>query len=458
MLRLTCPALWAQRLIRQGQRAGRELNQRWLLTFVKHPNGDDELLVRSPEPADKVSPEDISLRVFWVEQLPADPPPLPPNEAGLWITPQGSFCGHYQPPPIQWVRWPHKSINELWLPGAGLNLLFSANPGRLTLRPGKQQGGSRLGWMQTIASSRSDNGRDSRTAGAIGWSGVETLKNKDFGLVACGRNGTAMAMQLAPYEPYGIGLIDPQVVEAGNLDAGMNDLRFEQEPESLGTALKVDVLGDRLAQQAPRTRVTRLARDIQDPSAMRMLGTYDVIISATDNDLGRMSSAAVAASYQRVHLDLGSQVTTDENGERLLGADIRLTIPGDRDLCCLGGFAQGASLEAYALHKPMAAPTDWRANKSGALNSWAGIVAGIAMRLLEDLAAERITRSVWIRVTQAHGQYAPVVQELTAPPDPYCPLCAISGRGDEFLHRMTDLAAAAVVRAKRRGEMESSRS
>ncbi|MEQ1806682.1 MAG: ThiF family adenylyltransferase [Burkholderiaceae bacterium] len=424
---------------------------RWPLTVVSHAPGQQELLLRSVDGATDIQPGASWLRVQWVvDVLPVEAPDPEPGEAVVWLARRGAWCGLYRPPNVMGLQWPVVPIHEMFVAGPGQQRVRAD----ASLRPTRQTGaesGSVHGWWLTATTDRDDHGIYSRTAGAIGWPAVEQLRQLRIGLVGAGRTGEAMAKLLASHSMWQLMLVDPDVVEPGNADVGL--LGAAWRSAGMAALHKVDALASQLAPLAPHTRFIPIARSVLSPAALTGLASCDVIVSTVDNDLARLACACIASAYHRVHLDLGSLVTTDAGGARLLGADCRLILPG-RCLSCLGAFAQDR-LEPFALGETVARIGDWRSEKRGALSSWSAITAGLGLRLLEDLSAERVSASTWVRMTQADGDVAPHIQQLTADPDRYCPICACAGWGGDVLHRIPALAAAVVVRMKRRGEMAS---
>jgi hypothetical protein len=455
MLRLSCPAPWAEVMVRHSLLQDQPRPAPAALFKWQHPAGMHELLVAPPQIAHEVTQPAETLHLQAVPSLPADLPPVPPGQAHLWLAPDGRWQGRYRPPSLHGLQWPMQAIDELWLPGAGLHLLQAA-PGPaprplLGWQPGPAGAGTLAGWLLAAGMGREPNGRFSRPAGVLGWDAIESLRGRRYAVVGCGRNGHAIALQLATLEPREVALFDHDRIEPGNLDAGVAFRALPGSPDGPG-GFKVDALAALLADLAPATRVSRLAASILEPQALRAAAQADVLISATDDDVARFAVAVVASAFQRVHLDLGSLASLDAAQGTQLGADVRITVPGDRDLCCLGGFADGAALEVWALGRPQQPLARWQDAKAGALSSWSAMVAGLGMRLLEDLAAERLQQSHWCRMTQGGPERSPRVQDLSAAPDPYCPLCAVGGRGGAALKVIRNLAAAAVVRARRRGE------
>jgi hypothetical protein len=115
--------------------------------------------------------------------------------------------------------------------------------------------------------------------------------------------------------------------------------------------------------------------------------------------------------------------------QRALGADVRLIVPGDGCLLCWGGVAQPReAIQRWRTSQPR---RPWHVERAGSLRSLNAMATHLGLRLLEDLVAGRLTRSVWLRFeTDAHGiptlRHLPVQRRLT------CALCASQGMGDLF--------------------------
>lgn len=459
MLRLSCPAAWAAILIRAAFDSSGDRPAARSTRWVNLDNGQSELLLGAANQREvETQVQAMSFTVHALHEEAALDGQLPdpqPGSADLWITSGGRWRGRAVPFGAPNLSLPAVDIDELWLPGPGLHQLSSSGgtaeaAGRRV--PRLPRSGSSLGWLLAAAAEPTPNGWFSRQAGALGWPAIDAVRARRYALVGCGRNGHALALQLAAWEPREIVLIDPDTVEPGNRDAGIAFIDAmsagsSHTPTDRGGA-KVHAMAEMVQRQTPLTRILAVNAPIESMRALRAAAACDVIISATDHDGARLVCAAVAQSYHRVHLDLGSLVSHDTQGRVALGADVRLLLPGERDLCCLGGFAMAKDLEDFALSASPARHSRWQDRKGGALTSWSSLVAGLAMRMLEDLAAGKLSQSRWVRMTQAEAEHVPSLVELSSPSDPYCPLCAIAGHGGSWLHRMRDLAAAALIRER----------
>ena len=449
-LSLSCPLPWTRQLLRSVLRQPMANVPVAALAHVTHVDGSEELLVNSVD-AKVVLESDVALQVILIEELPGHFTEPAPGRAVIWVARRGGqWHGLYRRADALGLRWPATALDELRLPGPGLQVLFPHHPPAPEKPRPVPRIGSRLGWWLAAQAGRSWQGRFSRTAGALGWPALESLRQKRYGVIGAGRNGTAVAMLLACLEPYSIILIDPDVVRDENLD-GMPQVA--RPPQSASAApYKAAALAASISARSASTAVYSLTCSVVDRQAIAALAECDVVITACDDDVARLTASAVATANHRVLLDLGSHVLGTAGQPRHFGADCRLVLPGDRDLACFGGFAQDERLERFAHHEPPPQITNWRENKAGALTSWSTLVAGLGFRMLEDLASGRITRSTWFRIEQPWDSSVPRILELTADRDPYCPICSIAGRGSAAIAALEDLAAGARIRARRHGE------
>lgn len=133
--------------------------------------------------------------------------------------------------------------------------------------------------------------------------------------------------------------------------------------------------------------------------------------------------------HHKVLIDVGSGVHFTSAG-RELGADVRVVLPGDGCLLCLGGLArfQDAVVQAsFGAVRPREG-VDFRTERAGSMRSLALVAAGTALRLLEDLVVERIERSTWVRLDWNDAGLL-TSKTAEASPDPACQLCRWAGLG-----------------------------
>src|SRR5207253_4203227 len=139
--------------------------------------------------------------------------------------------------------------------------------------------------------------------------------------------------------------------------------------------------------------------------------------------------AATAAAYLKPHLDIGQSVVVARGRERELGVDVRLIIPGQGCLQCIGGAGElSLAMSMYYLIRAPRVESDFREQRAGSLASLASIAVGLGMRLVEDMLVGVRTESTWLRLVQQGERME--LQELRARPSRSCPICATTGRGD----------------------------
>ena len=128
-----------------------------------------------------------------------------------------------------------------------------------------------------------------------------------------------------------------------------------------------------------------------------------------------------------------------------MGADIRLLLPGERCLLCLGGLAdpEGARrvLSSADAEREFYATRDWRRERAGSLQSLNLLAASVALRLWEDFVAERVGESTWVRVEfDERGQILVSQQQGVA--DGPCRLCGRMGSGEAGLREAPEVFGA----------------
>ena len=253
-------------------------------------------------------------------------------------------------------------------------------------------------------------GAFSRLAGALGGRAVhERLRRLRVAVAGTARLGSHLAEALARAGVSELTLIDPDLLEVHSLDALHADPADAGLPKALAVAKAV--------RRGSATRTRPLVARAQDPAAFASLAAADVIVSAPDDNRARLAAALAASAYLRPHLDLGAGVFGRGPTWRA-GADVRLVLPGDGCLCCIGGLDLA----------PRA--TDWRGQRSGSLRSLNLMAVGQALMLLERLVAGADAGSTWLRLevdpTGATTVGRPRLRERAA-----CPLCdRVRGSGD----------------------------
>jgi len=281
--------------------------------------------------------------------------------------------------------------------------------------------------------------RWSRTIGALGIDVWERLTGLRYAVVGVGRTGSFVAASLVRVGARNLVLIDPDVVEEHNLG--------EMEgvgPEDVGR-LKVEAVASVLQRIDSKADVAKVQASITQLSGVSEAAEADVIFCCVDNDGARIATAAAAALFCRVLVDIASGVH-GRGSLRIMGADVRLVLPG-RCLLCFGGIRDESAamrvLESADGEHYFQASRDWQRERAGSVASLNQCAAALGMRLLEDLVGERVAESVWVRLEfDASGRPSIVFPEAERPlGEGRCPLCGLSGFGFSGLEQVRALLA-----------------
>src|SRR5262249_47105391 len=127
----------------------------------------------------------------------------------------------------------------------------------------------------------------------------------------------------------------------------------------------------------------------------------DLIVTCVDQDAPRLAAAMLANRWGKVHLDIGTGIMETESGRRA-GADIRLLLPGEACVVCLGGL--GNLEEArYEVAAPYGAlrrgrRLAWFEQRAGSLITINQVAVNLGIQVWLDLLAGRLTGSRWCRL------------------------------------------------------------
>lgn len=268
-------------------------------------------------------------------------------------------------------------IHEFYMPGAGMDLI----------RHGDSS-------VMPMVHDAPPAVRDSRLAGALTLPVLNRLRQLSFAIVGVSRVGGEVAKSLIRLGVSKLVLVDPDVVESHNADAGpFHPILDEGQP-------KVEALGRALARIArPGTRIVRVAHPLRAPISLQEVGDAHVIISCVDDDGARLLASMIAASRLRVHLDIGTHVSV---GDRVVGADVRLVIPEARGRClaCFGGFSDMSAIKRAAKLDDSPPPL-WSQQRAGSLRSLNQVAAHLGLRILERLVeGQELRQSTWLRYVE----------------------------------------------------------
>jgi hypothetical protein len=276
-----------------------------------------------------------------------------------------------------------------------------------------------------------------RSRGSFGsdhaWNAIRGL---NLAVIGCGRSGSLAAFALRQLGVRGLTLIDPDTLELHNLGESVLMSR-----EDVGSR-KAEALAARLE---PRTAtdqpVVAVPHSIATLNALSHIKDVDLLICTVDNALARLTSTFLATVYMKPLLDIGTGVfDTSRAQSRRMGADVRLIVPGGTGGCLLCAGGVGAS---PAPREPNADFTTERAGSSFTLN---GTAVFLGLRLLEDFVTGRSPGSHWLRCDfTPSGE--PRLTNNTFTHSPACPLCRLTGLGDEAIQHYSAICKTTAFRS-----------
>jgi hypothetical protein len=277
------------------------------------------------------------------------------------------------------------------------------------------------------------DGRWSRTRGALGDQVFERVRRSRIGLIGASRNGSFAAHAFAMLGVRGLVLIDPDRDEAHNVPATLG-------PSYDGVGdWKVHNRAAMLRRIRPDLEIEPVNREFPDRASLEKLESVDLIVTAADGDLARLAAARWANDHCRPHLDVGTGVfatesdssVTDQRGNQQRapsfrkGLDVRLTLPGDACVSCLGGLRDESGARKQLAIPPGMLTSDrrtaWHERRAGSLATLNAIAVNLAIQQWLDLLAGDIRSSRWTRMEWTlDGQLNLAVQTT---PNAECKLC-----------------------------------
>lgn len=334
----------------------------------------------------------------------------------------GGIRRHGEWQPLEGVR----------LSGRGMHRLSATRPG----------GGAES--AQDAALTGAQRVRWSRTIGALGGVDVwQRLTQLRVGVVGCGRSGSLVAEALARLGVRDVTLIDPDRVELHNLgEMALVTSADVGEAKSVALARRLCQL---LPADAPPPAAVTVG--IMEPAALALASECEVLFCCVDSDGARLATGMLATLFNRVLVDIGTGIQFDagsaaaqspadnigRGSQRTLGADVRLIVPGEGCLQCMGGVANyQQAVEELFNRSGGARDHAWQTERAGSLQ-WLNLLAvAVGMQMMQDLVAQRIGASTWAQLrvdaagilTTAYRHYTP---EATGR---VCPVCAQRGLGD----------------------------
>lgn len=224
--------------------------------------------------------------------------------------------------------------------------------------------------------------RWSRTRGALGDDVWRKVRAASVAVIGASRSGSLLAWMLAALGVQRLLLVDPDVLELHNLDAmcGVTEADVGRS--------KTKALAERLTRFRSDLAVHALACSAADARVVDCVRGVDLLATCVDRDMPRLAAAVLAERFLKVHLDIGTGVTGDGH-ERLIAGDVRLLLPGQGCVSCVGGLPDEEEARHELLAPPGALqrglPVAWHEERAGSLVTINAMCVAAGVQLWLDL-------------------------------------------------------------------------
>lgn len=256
--------------------------------------------------------------------------------------------------------------------------------------------------------------RWSRTRGALGDDVWQRVRASRAAVVGVSRNGSAAAFGLAMLGVRELVLIDPDRDEWHNLDATPG-----ATPEGLGDFKVLNRRAALLASRPDDLAVDAFPVGLPHPLVEERLQSADLICSCVDRDAPRLVCSRLARRWSKLHLDIGTGVFMDGDGERRrIGGDVRLLLPGEACVLCLGGLRDAELARDEADAPPGALrrgrQAAWHEDRAGSLLTVNHAAVHVGLQLWLAVLSGQIARSQWLRLEWT-GDGLPTIERRDTP-------------------------------------------
>lgn len=278
--------------------------------------------------------------------------------------------------------------------------------------------------------------RQVRTFGARG---TQDLRHLRIGIAGCGGTGSAVASLLVRVGVRRLVLFDNDRVDESNL----NRLHFSTRADANLGELKVDVVGQGIAEIGLPTSVVKVKEPVDSKECRDAVRACDVVFGCTDDHLGRNLLNRVAHFYLIPVIDLGLLIEPREMGG-YDAFDGRVTVvqPGYPCQVCRG-LIEGQHLLAEGLRRND--PILYQQRRLAGYVPSAAEPSPVVVTFTTELAALAVNE-LFQRLTGFRGEYGSCAERVrrfdevkdsdTVPAGqsrPGCKLCNLrrfDGRGD----------------------------
>jgi len=287
--------------------------------------------------------------------------------------------------------------------------------------------------------------RWSRTITALGLEHWQRLRELDCVILGCGRAGSQVAATLAGMGVRLISLVDAHVLKqhhvgemSGVCDGDVGDQKTAAFASFLRQSNKSRNPSDLVVKAVPSS--------VTSMNSLAALKNADFVFCCVDNATEKLAASFLAATYLKPLIAIDTQVgvSVPESSTGLpfhAEAHVRLTVPGESCLACLGRLPQFSSMDFRSRNRPNELLRDSNqpiSTPTAHLASLTGLAANLSIRLFEDYMCNRVSGSQWLQIAYRGNDATPAISDQrTGTAD--CPVCKLTGTGDGGLQRFSRL-------------------
>lgn len=281
--------------------------------------------------------------------------------------------------------------------------------------------------LQGIDARSTDRSKYDRQVRAFGEGGQHQLSQIRVGIVGLGGTGSVAAQQLAHLGVNSFLLLDPDIVEASNLN------------RVVGTSVadigrpKIEVARTLIHTVNSEAEIYILQDDVRVAEVARTLLDVDVILCCTDSQGSRAVLTQLAYQYLLPTFDMGVAIQATEDGISHISGRVQMLAPNLPCLLCSGVLdaeavrrdlltAEERAEDPYIVGAEVPQPAVISINSATAS-------LAITMLLSAIVGIPVASRHQRLRLEQG------TVSRIEGKPEPECPICSPSGalgRGDSW--------------------------
>lgn len=174
-----------------------------------------------------------------------------------------------------------------------------------------------------------------RTAQAFGTGTTTLLSRLSVAVIGCSGTGSPLIEMLARLGVGELVLVDPDVVEAKNLNRIYNTTAEDAHQQRY----KANVLAAAVTRMELGTRVVPIANSLFDPQVVRRVAQCDVVFGCMDSVDGRALLNRLATFYVLPYIDVGVRLIADgQQGISQICGSVHYLQPGSSSLFTRGVY------------------------------------------------------------------------------------------------------------------------